>query len=1283
MRYALLLAALLIATPSWAQSAKSWAGAMWVWDEPDANKTPQTNDPRYLRLAFDLSATPKAAELWVTADNLYTAYVNGQKVGAGKDWSTVDRYDIAKHLVVGKNVLAIQATNQGGVAGAIARLHVKTADKKDLFVVTNDKCKIQRAGSVSDGWTTAGFDDSAWSNALVLGDTTIAPWNLAGSSVANASGSSPPGKGLNYGSNAVDKTIKTRLTAQEQLKHFIVPKDFEIELVAADPVVINPITMVLDDKGRIIVSESHTYRYGPPGSPIKPFANPVIRLDPDGKGGFTRTLIADGFDDPVMGIAIKGDKLWLTANNYLYTYDLPADPPAAQPKGANTHFAPKGQQHTSPGQSAAPPWVTTPSPDIALKGQNKSSDRALLRPFRASDSATGLPRALPWADLLLPLRGEFQAVSHREDVHENVALQADKPKPLATNKKILLTDKSKAWNPFGMFVLEWGPDGKLYLSVGNHGINIHNNHGESISSRGGSGLVMRMNPDGTKMERLVHGLRVPYSFEFDPFGHLWLLSNGEGNPDRFVRVIDGVDYHCYSRPAIDNNWLAGNHPLAPPCEEVHGGAHTQLLRYYAAAYPGEYQGNLFCCNWGRHGFAGPNRGIFRFVLDARNNVIKKDTLVTCTDPHFRPSHIVLDPDGNLLIADWYGRDDESDMTGRIWRLKHIGKDRPVVKHKLDSPEWKNDDYAISALGSPSHLIRDKAMELLVGRGRKSSSLVPMAIKNTRGAEPLSAANSLWCLARVGNAQLFLALAAKSNPDWKVRRLAVELLRRNPSGSNGIAQKDLADVAKYTKGDKSPAVRLERAISLANSRDFVDVLNDGAANDPFLRYQAAWHLAKLAEAKDLTELLASDDPDIRLAGLIAIDVACYENFPTKKIALEALGKALENPGKLDHQLLLMVAQLDGDASIVPGLQRLIGRDDLPTATIAKAVLVLKAKSGGNLASAKLSAAAGKRLIEAVEKGSLKIASPADQLVIFEFLESEGPTPFALKQIEGQLRSPNKELKQAAHTLARRFGPKASPLADGLWPSVLNLKTKFEDTIEYLSTIARIEKTPKIAEWRQLLEHKDPFVRIEAVRWWRGFKENLELAVPFRLTSADLVKKDARIEEDLELVLDHLGGKTRPAVDKDKLTKYAIAELAEMPDAERPKRAAMGLQVFERNACTKCHTTATATTLLAPSLKGVAAQKVEYLIESVLYPSKIIKTGWEVENIELKNGKTLVGLVKDEGKHLRVLNLDKDELVLKSDIASRSTSKISVMPEGQEATLSRREFVDLIAYLQTLK
>src|SRR5262249_13183923 len=155
----------------------------------------------------------------------------------------------------------------------------------------------------------------------------------------------------------------------------------------------------------------------------------------------------------------------------------------------------------------------------------------------------------------------------------------------------------------------------------------------------------------------------------------------------------------------------------------------------------------------------------------------------------------------------------------------------------------------------------------------------------------------------------------------------------------------------------------------------------AASDPHLRYEAAYILAKNADEKSITNLLSSENANVRLAGLIAIDVACFENTPSKKAALAALAKAVENPGKLDHQLLLDVARLDGDQTIVPALEKLIARDDLPTATVAKAVLVLKAKAGG--LNNKLGAAAGKRLIEAVEKGSLKIASPADQLVIFEF------------------------------------------------------------------------------------------------------------------------------------------------------------------------------------------------------------------------------------------------------------------------------------------------------------
>src|SRR2546422_4533283 len=89
---------LALASPALSQTADTWADAKWVWDEPDANSVTQNNDPRYLRRTFDLAVKPTAAELWITVDNIYVVYVNGQKVGEDKEWSTVERYDVAKHL---------------------------------------------------------------------------------------------------------------------------------------------------------------------------------------------------------------------------------------------------------------------------------------------------------------------------------------------------------------------------------------------------------------------------------------------------------------------------------------------------------------------------------------------------------------------------------------------------------------------------------------------------------------------------------------------------------------------------------------------------------------------------------------------------------------------------------------------------------------------------------------------------------------------------------------------------------------------------------------------------------------------------------------------------------------------------------------------------------------------------------------------------------------------------------------------------------------------------------
>lgn len=977
--------------------------------------------------------------------------------------------------------------------------------------------------------------------------------------------------------------ITKHQTPEEQIKHFQVPDQFRVELVAADPLVINPIAMTLDENGWLYVSESHTYRYGPSGSPIKPFSNPIVCLKPtaDGKG-YERVMCVEGFEEPVMGMTIRDGKLWCTANNYLFQFDL----------------------------------------------DNNGK---------------------------------------------------------ASNKKTILIDKNKAWNPFGMFVLEQGPDGLFYLSVGNHNIDI-GGPTNRVSGRGSSGIVLRMKPDGSDMERLVHGLRVPYSFEYDPFGQLWVLSNGEGNPNRFLRVIDGVDYHCYSR-GVDNNWLAGRHELAPPCFELPSGAHTQLMRYYGAAYPASYQGSLLLDNWGAHGFNGANRAIFRYVPDDKGNITTKEMFVGCKDPHFRPSYITLDPDGNLLIADWYGRDDESDRTGRIWRIRYTGSDAPKVTHKLDGDEWKKDEYVLDALGSAQHLVREKAVRKAVSRG---VTLVPALGKHAASAkEPMGAANALWVLSRINTPDAHLAITSGTDhSDWRVRRLALNLLRRHDSlGRDKAAEK--------LRNDDEAAVRIEAGLAYTDPSQMratlIGALKAGAAKDAHLRYEAAWHLAKHADEAVFAELLGSKDPQVRLAGLIALDVACFENFTSKTTALKSLANSISNfKESPESEHLLTLANLNSEKAILIALEKLALRTDVAPSTTARALLVLRAKAG-TLGESVLRGA-GKRFLEAVEKGSIKVSSSTDQLLLLELLEGEGPTPFAIKQTGNYLNAGG-PVRSAAHALVRKFGEKASPLAASLWPRALDSKTKLEDRLEMVSTLARIDTSSNHDKWQKLLADSESAVVLETVRWWRVFKDQGQMKEALIKKAPLLVKNDASLKGELSIVLrqvaaspDALKSLGFSEIDHDKksLTEEALSTLSKLSNPERQKRTLLGRHVFDRAGCVKCHTTLTQNTPLAPSLKGIAtSQKAEYLVESILFPSKVIKTGYETELVLTTDGRSLIGLVKEEGADLRILTAEKEIRVAKTEVEERRTQKLSLMPQDQEKTLSQQEFIDLIAYLQTLK
>jgi HEAT repeat protein len=158
-------------------------GAQWVWFTADPalklNQFPEGSV--YFRAAFTLpaKAVVKSANIALTADNLFVLSINGKEVGESSNpnaWATPLHYDVAKLIVPGRNLIAIEAVNTvPGPAGLIAKLTVQLADGNKLDVVSD---RTWRANDTADlNWQQPPFDDATWGHARILGPLGMGPWS--------------------------------------------------------------------------------------------------------------------------------------------------------------------------------------------------------------------------------------------------------------------------------------------------------------------------------------------------------------------------------------------------------------------------------------------------------------------------------------------------------------------------------------------------------------------------------------------------------------------------------------------------------------------------------------------------------------------------------------------------------------------------------------------------------------------------------------------------------------------------------------------------------------------------------------------------------------------------------------------------------------------------------------------------------------------------------------------------------------------------------------------------
>jgi putative heme-binding domain-containing protein len=131
---------------------------------------------------------------------------------------------------------------------------------------------------------------------------------------------------------------------------------------------------------------------------------------------------------------------------------------------------------------------------------------------------------------------------------------------------------------------------------------------------------------------------------------------------------------------------------------------------------------------------------------------------------------------------------------------------------------------------------------------------------------------------------------------------------------------------------------------------------------------------------------------------------------------------------------------------------------------------------------------------------------------------------------------------------------------------------------------------------------------------------------------------------------------------------------------------GKLFFTRLGCVQCHKLGGEGGQFGPDLSVLDAKKrnVNYILESLIDPSKDIEAKYSTRTFIMESGKVITGLiVGDKPNEYQVitdpLNPTKPTVVKKDEIDDESKGSTSIMPSGMLDWLSEDEILDLVAYV----